>query len=178
MALMSRAFDTSSTAEGPVVDQVGDVQSIQLGFVFSWGLGNSGCLGHGDHATVEEPRLIEALTESRGGQLYPMALFVEAGGYHNAAISSRGQALVWGRGDVGQLGVGKEQLSEDQRGRVALTPTAVDLPNQRVVQLALGEVHSLVLAESTEAGQDRKQQLYSCGWNGFGQLGISASQLQ
>lgn len=153
---MSHAFETNATVEAPVIDQQGDIQSIQPGFVFSWGLGNSGCLGHGDHATVEEPRLIEALTESREGQVFPMVLFVEAGGYHNAAISSSGRALVWGRGDVGQLGISKERLKEDQRGRLALTPAAVDLPNQRVVQLALGEVHSLVLAESTEAGQNRK----------------------
>lgn len=57
--------------------------------MYSWGLGNSGCLGHGDHATLEEPRLIKSLAQAttKGGSLKPSVVYVEAGGYHNGAIT-------------------------------------------------------------------------------------------
>lgn len=41
------------------------------------------------------------------------ALYVEAGGYHNGVIvkdNNDTKVFVWGRGDVGQLGVTKEHF--------------------------------------------------------------------
>lgn len=67
-------------------------------------------------------------------------------------------------------------LTEDQRGRVALSPTPIGLHDEKVVQLALGEVHTLILTESSRKDAEQQQQLYSCGWNDFGQLGISTEQ--
>jgi alpha-tubulin suppressor-like RCC1 family protein len=46
----------------------------------------------------------------------------EAGGYHNFVLlrdsESVVQVVVWGRGDVGQLGLPKCQLLKDQMGHV------------------------------------------------------------
>jgi alpha-tubulin suppressor-like RCC1 family protein len=34
--------------------------------------------------------------------------YVECGGYHTAAIDTEGTLYMWGRSDVGQLGIPKE----------------------------------------------------------------------
>lgn len=72
------------------------------GRVLSWGYGGSGCLGHGDYNTVTQPKVIEGIRER--------VVFVEAGGYHNGVIAQsslqdKTKVFVWGRGDVGQLGI-------------------------------------------------------------------------
>lgn len=99
------------------------VRSLYGGYVYTWGLGDSGCLGHGNYETVEEPKQMRILGEH---EKELEAVYVEAGGYHNGVIASDGQVYMWGRGDVGQLGVKKELLTEDQQGLVALQPTAID----------------------------------------------------
>jgi len=153
-------------------------RSLQRGFVYSWGLGDSGCLGHGDYNTLEEPRMLACLGENmeEGSPLQANVVYVEAGGYHNGVITADSQVLLWGRGDVGQLGLSKDVLSEDQKGHVALTPALLEFPDKRVDQIALGEVHTLFLTHSDAESGEPRQHLYSCGWNDLGQLGMSAQQ--
>jgi hypothetical protein len=60
--------------------------------VASWGCGASGCLGHDNYLSYSSPKLIENLKNITS---------IECGGYHNAALDSRGQIFTWGRSDVG-----------------------------------------------------------------------------
>ena len=39
-----------------------------------------------------------------------LANYVESGGYHNGLIAEDGNVYMWGRGDVGQLGINKSNL--------------------------------------------------------------------
>jgi alpha-tubulin suppressor-like RCC1 family protein len=67
----------------------------EQGKLASWGYGASGCLGHGDFTSFTSPQII-----AKGLEGVRIA-FVEAGGYHNAAVSTDGELYTWGRGDVG-----------------------------------------------------------------------------
>ena len=86
------------------------------GQVYTWGYGGSGCLGHGDYESIENPKRI----------IFPddiQVKYAQAGGYHNGVISKDHHVYTWGRGDVGQLGV--EEMVKDQMGLVGLTPKKV-----------------------------------------------------
>lgn len=48
------------------------------GECFSWGYGGSGCLGHGNYGSVEDPKKLKDIPHR--------ALYVEAGGYHNSVV--------------------------------------------------------------------------------------------
>lgn len=90
-----------------------------FGEVSSWGYGSSGCLGHGDYVSLAAPRNLEGLKGK-------FTTFIEAGGYHNAAITAQGQLYMWGRSDVGQCGVPKTSTKSDFVGHVVLQPVFVD----------------------------------------------------
>ena len=68
-----------------------------FGSVSSWGYGSSGCLGHGDYVSLAAPKILDTLEGK-------FATFIEAGGYHNAAITAKCELYMWGRSDVGQCG--------------------------------------------------------------------------
>ena len=67
------------------------------GGVWSWGYGNSGQLGHGDHQLL--PKKIEAFAGQR-------VIAVSAGGAHSFAITADGSVWSWGYGGYGLLGHG------------------------------------------------------------------------
>ena len=94
--------------------------STVYGTVASWGCGASGSLGHGNYMSYTEPKIIET-----GGIASKYITFIECGGYHNAAIDNQGQLYMWGRSDVGQLGISKEYLIQDELGFAATTPQVV-----------------------------------------------------
>ena len=122
--------------------------------VWSWGCGVSGCLGHGDYSTIAEPKRINGIKET--------VKYIEAGGYHNGALatSSKGtHVYMWGRGDVGQLGLGPDQMTADQRGHVLLEPAQLQF-QKSIVQLALGDAHTLFLT--------REGRVLSSGWHELG----------
>jgi hypothetical protein len=75
------------------------------GTVASWGYGESGCLGHGNYISYTCPKLVKGLPQD--------LVYIESGAYHTSAVTSRGDLYVWGRSDVGQLGIGKENLAID-----------------------------------------------------------------
>ena len=87
------------------------------GCVVSWGYGASGSLGHGDYVSYTQPKLITA-----GGLSAHKVSYITCGGYHNAAITSKGSLFMWGRADVGQLGLPESYLKSDDMGKVSTFP--------------------------------------------------------
>jgi E3 ubiquitin-protein ligase HERC2 len=125
------------------------------GEVYSWGLGEGGRLGHGDHTTKEQPTKIEALTDKSICRVF-------CGATYSAAISSSGECYTWGRGSYGRLGHG---TSDDK-----LAPTQIQaLKSHRVVDVALGsgDSHSLC---ATATGH-----VFAWGDGDFGKLGNGSS---
>lgn len=86
------------------------------GAVATWGCGASGSLGHGDYLSYTEPKVITTGEFKSRKKIK----FIECGGYHNAAIDNEGRLYMWGRSDVGQLGIPKEQVAIDDSGYVVL----------------------------------------------------------
>ena len=65
------------------------------GRVFSWGEGDDGKLGHCSRASIDKPRLIEALKNKRVRD-------IACGSSHSAAITSSGELYTWGCGEYGR----------------------------------------------------------------------------
>jgi alpha-tubulin suppressor-like RCC1 family protein len=67
-------------------------------------------------------------------------------------------AFSWGRNDLGQLGLGR-------RERYAEFPSYIkSLKEKKIKMIAAGEHHTLFLADTGE--------VYSCGFNEQGELGL------
>jgi len=71
------------------------------GIVMTCGLGELGCLGHGDWLNSSKPKLIEALLSFD-------VTSVSCGNSHVAVVTSDGVVFSWGCGDDGRLGLGDE----------------------------------------------------------------------
>ena len=90
------------------------------GQVFTWGYGASGCLGHGVYESQTSPTRVTA-----GGISSKQIVYAECGGYHTGAVSDDGHLYMWGRADVGQLGLPPAYLKSDTHGKVATVPMHV-----------------------------------------------------
>ena len=106
------------------------------GAAWSWGLGASGKLGHGDTQDQLLPKKVEALA---AGQ---RIVAVSAGDFHSLALTADGAVWSWGRGGTfhgyGWLGHGDEQNQ--------LLPKKVEaFAGRRVVAVSAGAYHSLAL---------------------------------
>eukprot|EP01117_Protostelium_nocturnum_P014915 TRINITY_DN5730_c0_g1_i1.p1 TRINITY_DN5730_c0_g1~~TRINITY_DN5730_c0_g1_i1.p1 ORF type:complete len:1994 (-),score=818.28 TRINITY_DN5730_c0_g1_i1:77-6058(-) len=86
----------------------GEVKS----FVFSFGKGELGQLGHGNCEDVKFPKVIESLSETR-------IIDSAAGYYHSALLTARGIVMTFGGGSEGQLGLG------DMQNRSVPTPVTL-----------------------------------------------------
>jgi len=75
------------------------------GRVWSCGSGFCGILGHSTVEDSAQPRIIEALMNSR-------VVDVAAGVRHSVAVSEKGQVFTWGAADLGQLGHGATEDRE------------------------------------------------------------------
>lgn len=136
------------------------------GEVMTWGYGSSGCLGHGDTNSYASPTTVSEIHGT-------VVVYMECGGYHNAALTEDGELYVWGRGDVHQLGVPMRHLCKDELGYVALRPMLVEgihRTGRKLKGVACGEAHTLAL--------DSEGTVYAFGWAEDGQLGLSGSDLK
>jgi alpha-tubulin suppressor-like RCC1 family protein len=104
----------------------------ESGDVYSWGYGGNGRLGHGGERDEKSPRVVEFF-KGKG------ITFVACGGYHTAAIGSKGELYTFGWNHFGQLGFdGKEDEP---------IPTVVDaLKGKKVHWVSCGESHTLAIA--------------------------------
>lgn len=133
-------------------------QAYAFGWNYHGQLGNSTYIeGNGPHGWNPTPALI-VLPDQNG----PVTQ-VAGGGESSFILTESGQLYAFGSNVFGQLG--HETNINQITGKANPTPTLVTLPGQngRVVEVAPGLHHTLVL---TESGQ-----LYSFGANTSGQLG-------
>lgn len=119
--------------------------------VYSWGLGLSGRLGHGDETDCHLPMAIEAFAGFH-------VACIACGGHHSATISEpAGQLWTWGGGAFGKLGH-SNRLAQTTPKLVAA------LQGKKLVQVSLGPHHSAALTQ--------KGEVYT--WGQAGRLGHSS----
>nr|XP_019943548.1 PREDICTED: probable E3 ubiquitin-protein ligase HERC6 [Paralichthys olivaceus] len=124
------------------------------GDVFSWGAAENGQLGMllNPQPTHIRPSLVPI-------PLRIQVIQVACGNFHSMALTKGGDVFSWGLNRHGQLGLGKEVVSQH-------TPVLVcALSGVPVTQIAAGESHTLFL---TLSGL-----VYCCGANKSGQLGLN-----
>ena len=122
------------------------------GLVYSWGSGENGVLGHGSMSSYDKPEVIKELKMS-----YEI-VYIAAGMFTSAAISSTGQLFTWGRGKYGVLGLGSEES--------ICIPTLVSnekIKNEQIFYVSLGLYHSLALSVDKKA--------FAWGYSEKGRLG-------
>jgi alpha-tubulin suppressor-like RCC1 family protein len=119
------------------------------GGLLSFGYGSDGRLGHGDQRTQMIPRPVLSLSGVR-------IVKVAAGAHHSLVLSDQGNVFSFGVGIDGSLGHGDQARQ--------LVPKLISsLQREKVVDIAAGSAHSLVVAESGD--------VYSFGLGSEGALG-------
>ncbi|GAM24762.1 hypothetical protein SAMD00019534_079370 [Acytostelium subglobosum LB1] len=121
--------------------------------VVSWGCNRWGQLGHGDQVNRLKPAPISGISPSSVPEQ------VAAGMQHSLVLSKYGELYTFGCGTYGRLGHGNELP--------AFSPKPVgSLVGKHIVNMAAGLMHSAAI--------DNRGQLYTWGWNRYGQLGIGS----
>ena len=149
------------------------------GEVFTYGAGGQGQLGHGTTSDLASAKIVLAL---QGRKVAAAA----AGGAHTLCVTSSGECMSFGSNHFGQLGQPKSgggprsSAAAGQTGLAGagtrrqgserlLTPTVIDaLAAYRVVKVAAGEEHSVVLTAMT---LNREGRVITFGRPEHGQLG-------
>ncbi|KAI5325691.1 hypothetical protein L3X38_034765 [Prunus dulcis] len=120
---------------------------------FGWGL--YGQCGQGNTKDQLRPSYVNSLSNSR-------VKTISAGLWHTLCISVDGRVHAFGGNQFGQLGTGADEAETLPR---PLDSPSLESKHAKVV--SCGARHSVIL---TEDGQ-----LYSWGWNKYGQLGLGDS---
>ncbi|KAJ1496393.1 regulator of chromosome condensation 1/beta-lactamase-inhibitor protein II [Baffinella frigidus] len=134
----------------------GDSCSVALsdsGMVYTWGSGGDWALGHGQKDDVFTPKLVSMIEADP-------CVAVSAGGCHMMAVSHGGRLYAWGRGFIGQLGLG-HRLDDDLELLQAL-PAKVDFsPGMEGSELAMcvacGHCHSII--QTALAGDEPEREV-------------------
>ncbi len=121
------------------------------GSLYSWGRNDSGQLGLGDTHDRNLPVKINL----------DNILSVSCGDEHTMAVTIDGGLYSWGLNDVGELGLG------DFMNRNL--PTKINLNN--ILEVSCGYWHTIAITVDDLRGS----QLYSWGWNEYGQLGLGGT---
>lgn len=131
--------------------------SSQNGSVWLWGSNSFNQLGvpASQRYYVASPLLLSALSQKR-------VVKICAGGYHAFALTSDGELYGWGRNSEGQLCLGHNNAVASPEKIALLDSTST------IVGMHAGRLHSLFIVRSSNG----LQQLYVCGDNAYGQLGL------
>uniref|UniRef100_K3W722 B30.2/SPRY domain-containing protein n=1 Tax=Globisporangium ultimum (strain ATCC 200006 / CBS 805.95 / DAOM BR144) TaxID=431595 RepID=K3W722_GLOUD len=127
----------------------------ETGLAYSWGYNDRGQLGHENLTTkIHIPKLIESMKDKKLG-------FAAVSYHHSAMVTDTGELYTFGMNDCGQLGLDHTQHQS--------TPQLVkSLESQEVTMVSCGLYHTIICTASGE--------LYSCGKNDYGQLGLGHSR--
>jgi alpha-tubulin suppressor-like RCC1 family protein len=142
------------------------------GFVYSWGWGHLGQLGHGENCNVFSPRKIDTLDN---------ITLISSGGMHSGCVDNKLRCYMWGDNSHGQLGLGSSSVFETVMKGVS-TPTLMVIggggessdPNDNnndntqlvpvlITKLSCGGMHSSFL--------DDMGAVFCCGKADSGQTG-------
>eukprot|EP01133_Synstelium_polycarpum_P010231 gene10231-11922_t len=123
-------------------------------FVYSWGAGRSGQLGHGVLTPQNLPKRIEEFAAGT------KVLAIAAGYAHTLLLKKSGDLFVFGANEQGQLGIG---LSKSQPVPKRLDMGNVIIHGGRISQIAAGHSHSVMCVDNGD--------IYTWGANNKGQLG-------
>lgn len=127
------------------------------GSIYSWGSGESGCLGHGQEIKkCERPRLIRS---SNNNIRLNNVVQIAVGGFHSMLLTDEGVIYSWGEAENGRLGTGS--LTNENLPR-AITYFRRAL-KQTVIAIASGEAHSAAISSEEE--------LFTWGAGSYGRLG-------
>ena len=150
----ARTTPTAVPLPGPAVQvAAGWGHSLALladGRVFAWGNNASGQLGDGTTTMRNTPGALPGVTT---------ATYIACGYNHNLMAKSDQSIWLWGYNSHGQLSQG------DKVNR--LSPVSIPVASSQIADVALGELHTLILLTSNS--------LYGFGDNGYGQLGLPTS---
>jgi len=139
---------------------VGEAHSASIdtnGYVYCWGAGSYGRLGHGEDYDEPAPKLVRSLSSNPCMQ-------VALGTLHSVGLSTKGRIFTWGSGAA--TGQGAD-----------MTPTPKEIhseklyarPSNRIVEIAAGCFHCLALLADGD--------IFSWGLGSEGRLGLGASRL-
>eukprot|EP00607_Mallomonas_marina_P006606 CAMPEP_0182434360 /NCGR_PEP_ID=MMETSP1167-20130531/69360_1 /TAXON_ID=2988 /ORGANISM="Mallomonas Sp, Strain CCMP3275" /LENGTH=520 /DNA_ID=CAMNT_0024624159 /DNA_START=404 /DNA_END=1966 /DNA_ORIENTATION=- len=125
----------------------------ESGRIYMWGLNRNGQCGLVSKSdTVLDPRPMDF---SEFGSIHTKHLY--CGRNHTSMISVAGRVYTWGAAGFGRLGISESKKKQ-------MTPVeVVALAYIRVTDLAVGDFHTLALAEDAS--------VYSWGYNAEGQCG-------
>ena len=157
---------------------LGEFHSIALaedGTVYTWGQNTNGQLG--DNTNIKRHTPIKVLKGAYGGTTYlgdnsnNKIIAVASGVYHSSALAENGTVYTWGDNSEGQLG---DNTTDDRlapikvlKGAYSGTTHLGDDGNNKIIAVALGNTHSIALAED--------HRVYTWGYNWDGQLGDNTS---
>lgn len=117
--------------------------------LYTWGLGESGRLGHGDQKNLFAPTLV-AFFQNKNPQ------HVICGSDWTTILTENGDLYTFGYGANGRLGIGSDTPQS--------SPQKVEnLPRKTIVQVACGHDHTMVLFDNGD--------VYGYGYGGNGRLG-------
>ncbi|CEM10127.1 unnamed protein product [Vitrella brassicaformis CCMP3155] len=143
--------------------------------VYTWGMGLSGRLGHGDETDRYVPTSVEGLAVVQVTQ-------VCCGGHHTAAVTESGQMYTWGGGAFGKLGHGSRLAVMTPRavaffsGPVGGGPSS-SIRGRRVVQASLGAHHSAAVTSKGEVFTWGQAGRLGHGWGASGSTsGVGTEQ--
>lgn len=122
----------------------------QLGKLYSFGSGDYGRLGHGDHVSHKTATQVDVL---RDKDIKKFA----CGPRHSLALADSGKVYSWGYGGEGQLGHGDFEMK-------TMPAQIKALDGEHVIELACGEKHSAVLTANGD--------VFTWGDGSLGQLGL------
>ncbi|MEX1135589.1 MAG: hypothetical protein WEB89_01720, partial [Balneolales bacterium] len=152
-----KKIDSANLVEKEIVDMsAGLTHSVLLakdGTVFTFGLGSSGRIGHGDETDKLVPT--EITSPNLDGKI---VVKTGSGHMHNLLLTSDGTILTFGAGSQGQLGHGD---NDDRLEPVEITSTNFD--GKLITDIDGGVLHSILL--------DSDGNFYTFGLGSNGRLG-------
>lgn len=133
----------------------------QNGNVYSWGYNEYGQLGDGNNINQNTPQKINFNDEKIKS--------ISTGPYFSFALTINNKLFAFGINKWSQLG-----LNHDIH---QFTPTLIDsntYNNEQIINIACGGDHTLLLTQ--KQGSNDSSNLYSCGYNDHGQLGLGHNE--
>jgi alpha-tubulin suppressor-like RCC1 family protein len=123
------------------------------GHVLTWGGNSNGQLGNGTF----EPSFVPTYVLNDYDDVFADVTDIASGANHLLLLTEENELFAWGKNENGQLA--------DNSPASYNRPIRINgLPSDRIIQIAAGDTHSMVLLDNGE--------IWSWGDNSFGQLGI------